>query len=57
MKVNLPEQIISKKPASVNVDGECETVTQSTFEVLEKAINFVVPTTSDYFEKKAAGEY
>ena len=50
-------QIISKKPAAVNVDGECETVTESTFEVLEKAINFVIPTTSDYFEKKMSGEY
>lgn len=42
--------IESKRPAAVNVDGECEYVTDSTFEILPAAINFVIPTTSTYFE-------
>lgn len=50
-------RIVSAKPASVNVDGECETVTESTFEILEKACNFIIPTTSDYLKRKENGEY
>lgn len=42
--------IESKRPAAVNVDGECAYVTESTFQVLPAAVNFVIPTTSTYFE-------
>lgn len=48
--------IKSTKPAAVNVDGECRTVFESTFEILEAAANIVIPTTSDYLERKANGE-
>ena len=48
-------RIVSKTPAAVNVDGECETVKESTFEIIEKGANFVIPTTSDYFFKKEHG--
>lgn len=44
--------IESKKPAAVNVDGECEYVTEATFEILEKAARVVIPTTSNYFENR-----
>ncbi len=47
--------IESKEPAAVNVDGECQYVTQATFEILEGAANLVIPTTSDYLERKANG--
>lgn len=43
-------EITSEKPAAVNVDGECEYVTHSVFEIAEKAVNFVVPLNSTYFE-------
>lgn len=42
--------IESKRPSAVNVDGECEYVTESTFEILPSAVNLVIPTTSTYFE-------
>lgn len=45
-------RIVSKAPAAVNVDGECELVNESTFEIIEKGANIVIPTTSDYFFKK-----
>ena len=48
--------IESKEPAAVNVDGECQYVTETTFEMLEGAANLVIPTTSDYLERKAKGE-
>lgn len=44
-------KIESKKPAAVNVDGECEYVTEREFKILEKAITFVVPRGSDYLKK------
>lgn len=47
--------IHSEKPAAVNVDGECEYVTDCDFEIVEKGITFVVPTTSEYFQKVEAG--
>ncbi|MCR4925354.1 MAG: diacylglycerol kinase family lipid kinase [Clostridiales bacterium] len=34
--------------AAVNFDGECEYVYDRTFEIIEKAVNFVVPSTSLY---------
>lgn len=43
--------IKSQKPAAVNVDGECEYVTESTFEIVEKGIKFVVPACSDFMER------
>ena len=48
--------IESKKPAAVNVDGECEYVTEATFEIIESGISFVVPRNSTYFEDRASGK-
>lgn len=45
-------KIESKKPATVNVDGECETVTEREFEIIEKSITFVVPRGSDFLTMK-----
>jgi len=47
--------IESKEPAAVNVDGECEYVTRSEFQILEKAARVVIPTSSDYLEKRKNG--
>ena len=41
----------SEKPAAMNVDGECDYVTECTFEIVEKGINFVVPACSDFLER------
>lgn len=41
-------QIFSKAPAAVNVDGECEYVTESTFRILESAIDLIVPDAAAY---------
>lgn len=49
-------RIVSTSPASVNVDGECETVKESTFEILEKACNFIVPSNSDYLQRRESGD-
>lgn len=43
-------QVFSDSPRAVNVDGECQYVLESTFEILEGAVNFVIPTTSTYEE-------
>ncbi len=43
--------IKSEKPAAMNVDGECDYVTECTFEIVEKGINFVVPACSDFLER------
>jgi diacylglycerol kinase family enzyme len=48
--------IESKKPAAVNVDGECEYVTEATFEIIESGISFVVPKNSTYFEDRKSGK-
>ena len=42
-------------PASVNVDGECDLVTDSTFEIIPSAFSFVIPTTSSYIEDRKNG--
>lgn len=42
-------------PASVNVDGECDLVTDSTFEIILSAFSFVIPTTSSYIEDRKSG--
>ncbi len=47
--------IHSDKPAAVNIDGECEYVTDCTFEIIEKGITFVVPTSSWYFDRVEKG--
>ena len=41
-------KVESQNPAAVNIDGECEYVTQKEFRLLEKAITFVVPQNSDF---------
>ncbi len=41
----------SEKLAAVNVDGETEYVKESTFEIVEKGIKFVVPACSDFLER------
>lgn len=38
-------------PAAVNVDGECKFVTDTSFELIEKGITFVVPRTSDFLKE------
>ncbi len=43
--------IKSAKPAAVNVDGETMYVNESTFEIVEKGITFVVPACSDFCER------
>ncbi|MCD7775032.1 MAG: diacylglycerol kinase family lipid kinase [Clostridiales bacterium] len=48
--------IISKQPATVNIDGECEIVTEADFEIQPKAMKFVIPTTSTFIEDKASGK-
>lgn len=45
----------SDTPASVNVDGECDLVTDSTFEIIPSAFSFVIPTTSSYIEDRKSG--
>lgn len=45
----------SDLPASVNVDGECDLVTDSTFEIIPSAFSFVIPTTSSYIEDRKSG--
>ncbi len=47
--------IHSDRPAAVNIDGECEYVNDCTFEIVEKGITFVIPTTSWYFERVEKG--
>lgn len=46
----------SDTPASVNVDGECDLVTDSVFEVIPSAFSFVIPTTSSYVEDRKSGK-
>lgn len=45
----------SDTAASVNVDGECDLVTDSTFEIIPSAYSFVIPTTSSYIEDRKSG--
>lgn len=48
--------IKSPKVAAVNVDGECHYTNESTFEIVEKGIRFVVPKCSNYLERVEKGE-
>ena len=43
-------KIESAKPAAVNVDGECDFVTEREFKLLENAITFIVPRGSKFLE-------
>lgn len=47
--------ITSPKPAAINIDGETEVGTETTFEIVEKAITFVVPACSDFIKRKEKG--
>ena len=47
--------IKSTKPSAVNFDGEVKIVTEATFNIVEKAIKYVVPANSDYLEKVENG--
>ena len=49
-------QILSKNPAAVNVDGECDYVTESTFRLLEGALPLIVPDKAAYFATVGDGE-
>ncbi|MCR5041092.1 MAG: diacylglycerol kinase family lipid kinase [Clostridia bacterium] len=47
--------ISSEKPAAVNVDGECEYVHESEFELVPGAIRFNIPTVSTYIADRQSG--
>ncbi len=47
--------IKSTKPSAVNFDGEVKIVTEATFNIVEKAIKYVVPANSDYMKKVQDG--
>lgn len=44
--------IHSEKPAAVNVDGECKFVTDTTFEIVEKGMTYVVPAKSQFLKDR-----
>lgn len=51
--------IHSDAPAAVNVDGECKFVTDTSFELIEKGMTFVVPRKSKFLverEERLAGK-
>ena len=51
--------IHSDKPAAVNVDGEIKYVTDTSFEIIEKGITYVVPAKSQFLverEKRLAAK-
>ncbi|MBQ3044659.1 MAG: diacylglycerol kinase family lipid kinase [Clostridia bacterium] len=45
--------IQSEKPAAVNVDGEIKYVTDTSFEIIEKGITYVVPAKSQFLVDRA----
>lgn len=45
----------SDEPVPVNIDGECENVTKCTFEIVPDAVNFVIPTSSNYIKNRKSG--
>ena len=47
--------IKSTKPSAVNFDGEVKIVTEATFNIVEKAIKYVVPANSDFLKKVEEG--
>lgn len=44
--------IHSEKPAAVNVDGECKFVTDTSFEIIEKGMVYVVPAKSEFLKER-----
>lgn len=44
--------IHSDKPAAVNVDGECKYVNDTSFEIVEKGITYVVPAKSEFLKER-----
>ncbi len=48
--------ITSEKPATVNIDGECEIVTEADFEIVPGGMKFIIPTTSTFIEDKESGK-
>ena len=44
--------IHSDKPAAVNVDGEIKYVTDTSFEIIEKGITYVVPANSKFLVER-----
>ncbi len=44
--------IHSDTPAAVNVDGECQYVTDASFELVEKGMKFLVPKGSEFLTKR-----
>lgn len=46
----------SDVPAAVNIDGECDFVNDSTFEIIEKGVKFVIPSSSAYIEDRKSGK-
>lgn len=44
--------IHSEKPAAVNVDGECQFVTDTSFEIVEKGMTYVVPAKSEFLKER-----
>lgn len=48
--------IHSDNLAAVNIDGETDYAHDSTFEIIEKGIKFVVPSNSTYFEDRESGK-
>lgn len=49
-------EIHSDVPAAVNIDGECEYVNDAVFEIVPKAIKFVVPQFSEFHKGRAERE-
>ena len=49
-------EIHSDVPAAVNIDGECEYVNDAVFEIVPKAIKFVVPQFSEFHKNRAERE-
>ncbi len=47
--------IKSEKPAAINFDGECKIVNEATFNIVERAITYVIPKNSDFLEKAENG--
>ena len=43
-------KIESARPSAVNVDGECDYVTELTFEIIENGITYVVPKNSPFLK-------
>lgn len=49
-------KITSEETSVVNVDGEIQYVKEAVMTLVDKAVKFVIPTTSTYFEDVASGK-